>query len=361
MDPAHRSLDTASRSGPESLDLPALRAVVARHGRRVTPGIDDLPGYLSRQNGDTSHREVLGPLLPASGASGVVVHRGVTVAQWGDPSVPEMLFSGTKSLLSTVAGLAYDDGLLDPTAPVRESVGHPLFHTPSARDVSWEHLLQQTSQWQGELWGKPTSVDAQSRREGTEPEGGLPGSGWAYNDVRVNLLALALTVLLGRPVPEVLRDRVLGPLGASSSWSWHGYANSFVEIGGRPVPVVSGGAHWGGGVWISAADLALLGDLYRCRGRWAGRQLISAEWIDRAWRPCPHNPDYGYLWWRNERRRVQPDAPASGRCARGNGGRHLLWVDPDRELVVASHWTEQIGELLATVSAAVPAAGPAPH
>jgi hypothetical protein len=44
-----------------------------------------------------------------------------------------------------------------------------------------------TSQWDGELWGKPTAVDAQSTREGTESAGGPPGAGWAYNDVRVNL------------------------------------------------------------------------------------------------------------------------------------------------------------------------------
>jgi hypothetical protein len=48
-----------------------------------------------------------------------------------------------------------------------------------------------------------------------------------------------------------------------------------------------------------------------------------------------------------------PEAPATGRVARGNGGRHLLWVDPARDLVVVSHWGEDVGQLLAEVSAAV--------
>ncbi|MFI5521195.1 hypothetical protein [Streptomyces platensis] len=50
----------------------------------------------------------------------------------------------------------------------------------------------------------------------------------------MNLTALALTVLLRRPLPEVLRERIMEPLGASSGWSWHGYADSAVELdGGR--------------------------------------------------------------------------------------------------------------------------------
>jgi hypothetical protein len=82
--------------------------------------------------------------------------------------------------------------------------------------------------------------------------------------------------------------------------------------------------------------------------------LISEEWIDLSWQPCPRNPDDGYLLvWLNDRRRVQPAAPAGGRCARGNLGRHLLWVDPDRYIVIASHWTDDIGDLIAAVSAAV--------
>jgi CubicO group peptidase (beta-lactamase class C family) len=336
-------------------DLAVIRESVARQSRYVTAGIGDLPEYLSQQNGDRSHRQIIGPLLPASGASGVIVHQGWVIAEWGDPNAPEMLFSGTKSIVSTVAGLAFDQGLIDVHEPVRASVHHPVFGTEWTRHLTWHHLLQQTSQWRGELWGKPTWVDAQSRREGIEPDGGPPGSGWAYNDVRVNLLCLALTVLFGRPLPTVLRERVFGPLGASTSWSWHGYDNALIDIDSDLVPVVSGGAHWGGGVWIPANDLALFGELYLRRGWWAGRQLVSEDWIDRSWQPCELNPDYGYLWWLNDQRRVQPAAPATGRCARGNGGRHLLWIDPERDLVIASHWTDNIGELIAAVSAAVPA------
>lgn len=339
------------------MDLAAVRAAAARQAERVTEGIDDMAVYLGAQVADESHREVTGPLLRGSGASGVVRHRGQPIVTWGDPTVPEMLFSGTKSVLATLAGVAYDQRLLDPDAPVTRTVRHPVLDTLRLDGITWEHLLQQTSGWEGELWGKPTRVDAQSRREGFEREG-APGTGWAYNDVRVNLLSLALTVLFRRPLPDVLRETVLDPLGASGSWSWHGYTDSVVEIDGQPTTVVSGGAHWGGGLWISAADLALLGDLWVRHGDSPAGRLLSREWIDRAWSPCELNPDYGYLWWRNDSLRVQPNAPATGRCARGNGGRHLIWVDPARELVVTSHWGDDIGTLLAEVSAAVPVSTP---
>ncbi|MGP3938750.1 MULTISPECIES: hypothetical protein [Streptomyces] len=90
----------------------------------------------------------------------------------------------------------------------------PQFADEHGRGITRRHLLDQTSRWEGELWGKPTRVDAQSVREGTESAGGPPGEGWAHNDVRVNLTALALTVLLRRPLPEVPRTRVMEPIGA---------------------------------------------------------------------------------------------------------------------------------------------------
>jgi CubicO group peptidase (beta-lactamase class C family) len=78
-------------------------------------------------------------------------------------------------------------------------------------------------------------------------------------------------------------------------------------------------------------------------------------WIASTFEPCAVNSDYGLLWWLNDAGRVFPNAPVSGRCARGNGGKHLLWVDPARALVVVSHWGDDVGELLASVSAAIPA------
>jgi len=203
------------------------------------------------------------------------------------------------------------------------------------------------------LWGKPTSVDAQSFREGSEVHGTPPGEGWAYNDVRMNVCTYALTVLLGRSLEDVLGERVLDPLGLSGTWAWHGYTTSWAVVEGRRVPVVSGGAHWGGGLIVSARDLAQIGQLYLDGGVHAARRLLSQEWIDRSWTPCPVKPEYGYLWWLNDRQIPWPGAPSTGRSARGNGGRHLLWIDPSRRLVLTSRWTEDPLRLIRDVSVLV--------
>jgi CubicO group peptidase (beta-lactamase class C family) len=316
-----------------------------------------MAAYLDEQVDDVSHREVLGELLGGSGASGVIQHRGHEVASWGDPDVPEMAYSATKSFVALVAGVAFDRGLLRPEQPVVESVDLVEFRRGRARQITWQHLLQQTSQWQGTLWGKPSSVDAQSLREGDEVHDVAPGAGWAYNDIRINLLTLALTALLEAPLDEVLREAILDPLGASASWSWHGYCTSWVPLGDSRVCVVSGGAHWGGGLFIPARDMARVGQLHLDGGRHGQHRLLSRAWMDRMWTPCDVKPEYGYLWWLNDNGKVWPGAPRTGRCARGNGGRHLLWVDPARDLVLASRWGDEVEVLLEEVSVAIPAHG----
>ncbi|MEU7640216.1 serine hydrolase domain-containing protein [Streptomyces sp. NPDC039016] len=335
------------------VDADALARAARGQAERPVAGVEDMTTYLAAQVVDASHREVVGPLLDGGGPSGVIVRRGRVVASWGDPTRVEMAFSATKSVLSLVAGVAFDDGLMALDEPVYRSVRLPAFADQHGRGITWRHLLDQTSQWEGVLWGKPTSVDAQSTREGTESPGGPPGEGWAYNDVRVNLTALALTVLFGRSLPDVLRTRVLDPIGSSPSWSWHGYRTSYAELDGGRIPVVSGGAHWGGGLWISALDLARIGRLCLRDGRHADRQVLSRRWIDALWTPCRVKPNYGLSWWLNDDRSVWPTAPSTGRCARGNGGSHLLWVDPARDLVISSRWGADVATLIAEVSEAV--------
>lgn len=337
----------------EGVDAAGLARAAREQFERPVPGVDDMASYLAAQVSDASHREVVGPLLNGQGASGVVVRRGTVIAAWGDPTREEMAYSATKSVLSLVAGIAYDDGLLRLDGPVSASLDLAQFADAHGRAITWRHLLEQTSQWEGELWGKPTSVDAQSTREGTESAGGPPGEGWAYNDVRVNLTALALTVLLRRSLPEVLGERIMTAIGASPSWSWHGYTDSVVDLGGTRLPVVSGGAHWGGGLWISALDLARIGHLCLRGGMWGDRRVLSRRWIEEMWTPCRVKPNYGLSWWLNDDRMVWPAAPSTGRCARGNGGGHLLWVDPARDLVVSSRWGAEVETLLAAVSQAV--------
>jgi CubicO group peptidase (beta-lactamase class C family) len=166
-----------------------------------------------------------------------------------------------------------------------------------------------------------------------------PGSFWEYNDVRVNRLSLALLRVWRRPLPEVFRELVMDTIGASPDWEWHGYDNSYVEIDGRRVQSVSGGSHWGGGIFIHARDQARIGLLMARGGVWGSQRILSRAWIERMLEPCPLFAQYGYLWWLNTNHGLYRSAPAGGYCARGAGG-NLTWIDPQNDIVAVLRWTD---------------------
>lgn len=286
--------------------------------------------------------EVIGPLPERRGdPNGLVIKDGYVVAEWGDTHAVDLAFSVTKSFLSTAAGVAYDRGLLDPEDPVAETVDGG-FDSPHNEDITWEMFLQGTSEWEGELWGKPDVAD---RREGKDRDLREPGTFWEYNDVRVNRLALSLLRLLEEPLPSVVREEVMNPIGASESWDWHGYDNSWVEIDGEEIQSVSGGGHWGGGLWIHSWDLARWAYLYLREGEWDGEQILSREWLSRATEPCDIKPEYGYLLWLNTNRKLWPDGPESSFAALGHGF-NVAWVDPADDLVVVARWYAGVQDLL---------------
>ncbi|MCV4860463.1 hypothetical protein OFB63_30920, partial [Escherichia coli] len=67
----------------------------------------------------------------------------------------------------------------------------------------------------------------------------------------------------------------MDPIGASNTWRWTGYRNAWIVLNGQPVQSVSGGGHWGGGMFINAYDMARFGLLTLHKGNWNGKQLLS--------------------------------------------------------------------------------------
>jgi CubicO group peptidase (beta-lactamase class C family) len=293
------------------------------------------------------HNEILGPIRPRGGPNGLILHGGSVVARWGDTRQVDFTFSAAKSYLSLLAGIAVTDGLIgDIDEPVRRTVNDGGFDGPHNGAITWRHLLQQTSEWEGTLFGKSDIVDRNRSLalEGKARKGDArplqpPGTFWEYNDVRVNRLALALLRLFRRPLPEVFAARIMRPIGASEDWSWHGYRTSMVEIDGRMIESVSGGTHWGGGVAIHAEDQALIGLLMQHRGVWQGSRLLPESWIVESLRPCPLNANYGLLWWLNTGRTRYPAASDTSFFASGAGG-NITWIDPTNDLVAVMRWME---------------------
>jgi len=293
---------------------------------------------------------LLGPVHPRGPVSGTLLVEGRPLISWGEPDRPDLTFSVAKTYLALLAGVAHDRGLLpEVDEPVGRRVRGIGFDEGRNAEVTWEHLLQQTSEWEGESFGVPDRVDryrtvsfqgaTATGRKGDPRPLQKPGSYWEYNDVRINQLSLALLHLFGRPLPEVFREAIMRPIGASGNWRWDGYDHAWIELNGRRVQSVPGGTHWGGGVSIGSRDQARIGQMMLDEGRAHGKRVISPEWIRRMRTPCPTAPFYGYLVWLNHERRIFPDVPESSYFAFGAGG-NFTWIEPERRMVLVVRWID---------------------
>jgi CubicO group peptidase (beta-lactamase class C family) len=295
--------------------------------------------------------EVLGPTAPRGPPNGLLLHRGQQIAQWGDTRQVDMTFSVAKSYMAILAGVAMADGLIrDLDETIGSTVHDGGFDGPHNGAITWRHMLTQTSEWQGTLFGKPDQIDryrstansgdpVPGRKKGDKRPLQSPGSFWEYNDIRVNRLSLALLRRFGRSLRDVFAERIMAPIGASANWRWVGYRNSIVAVGGQDIESVSGGGHWGGGVFIDAQDQALVGQLMLAEGVWNGRRLLPEGWVAAMRAPCVAKPDYGLLWWLNPAGCFQSTASAESYFAIGAGG-NVTWIDPAHDIVAVLRWID---------------------
>jgi CubicO group peptidase (beta-lactamase class C family) len=170
-----------------------------------------------------------------------------------------------------------------------------------------------------------------------------PGTYYKYNDVRVNVLAYSLLQVYRKSLPMVLKNYIMDPIGASDTWRWYGYENSWVNIDGLMVQSVSGGGHNGGGVFINSEDHARFGLLYLNNGIWNDKRIISKDWIKKSITPSKTNPEYGYMWWINSEdsedyaRTDWKNVPTNVYYGSGFGGNNIV-VIPDDNMVVVGRW-----------------------
>ena len=352
-----------ARRRPEEVGLVAARLQEAIDFSRAheNPGPRDTAVALRESFGASEPLwRLLGPVQPRGGMTGLVIRHGYVAASWGEPDRVDVTNSTTKTFLTTVVGLAWQRGMIRDLADRAGDCvpGTGLFTSAHNAPITWEHLLRQTSDWAGTLWYIPDWADRPvGATAANHPHRSMhePGSFFKYNDVRVNLLALVALHVWKRPLPDVLREEVMDPIGATDSWRWYGYDNSWVEIDGRRLQSVSGGGHFGGGLYISAWDLARFGYLFLEHGRWAGREIVSEKWIALARTPGPANAQYGFAnWFLNTGRKSLPSTPASSVAFRG-AGENIVYVDWDHDLVVVVRWIDgqALDEFLGKVIAAI--------
>lgn len=291
---------------------------------------------------------VLGPTAPRETPAGMVLKNGKVLTSWGDIQRVDMTFSVVKSYLSTLVAIALRDGIIrDVHDPVVKYVRDGKFDSDKNRAITWHHLMQQTSDWQGTLWDTPDWADrpvGKSLKEWQNRELYPAGTHFKYNDVRVNLLAYALLQVFREPLPQVLRREVMDKIGASNTWRWHGYHNSWVDLDGQKIQSVSGGGHFGGGMFISAEDQARFGLLFLRHGKVGDKQVIPADWVEKITVPTEVRPDYGYMWWLNTNKRISK-APKTAYFAAGFGGNYI-YVDDTNDLVIVLRWIPEMEDVI---------------
>lgn len=291
------------------------------------------------------YHQILGPTKRRGGPAGIILKNGYIIGEWGDTERVDMTFSVTKSFLSTTALIALQQGTINNVDDrVKEYVWDDTFKGEHNNKITWRHLLQQTSDWSGQLWGgfdwadRPPAdqkIDEWRARKLNEP-----GTSYKYNDVRVNVLAYSLLNVFRKPLPLVLKEKIMDPINASTTWRWYGYENSWVTIDGLKMQSISGGGHSGGGMFINTKDMARFGLLFLNNGNWNGEQLLSEELIEEALKPAAANSNYGYMWWLNRKgSRHWENIPEHVFYAAGFGGNFII-IDQQKDLVVVTRWLE---------------------
>jgi CubicO group peptidase (beta-lactamase class C family) len=238
----------------------------------------------------------------------------------GDETYAGPIWSVTKSMISALIGIALDEGdirgiedrLFDYLAEYDTEDIDPYFD-----EITIEHLLTMTAGF-GYFQRGASSVPAAFREELVT----RPGEEASYSSTSAHLLSAILQESTGSSALEMADDRIFAPLGIPKPiWSADGYGTS---MGGY-------------GLYLTPRDMAKFGYLYLNDGRWDGRQIIPAAWIEtstsrQAEAGIPELfgfADYGYLWW------VHPIGDYQAFAAFGAGGQMILVV-PEAELVAVT-------------------------
>jgi CubicO group peptidase (beta-lactamase class C family) len=240
--------------------------------------------------------------------------------------------STTKSVVSALVGIAMGDGLIRGVdTPVIDLLPeHRRADREAKRSVLLHHVLTMTAglEWdESRPYTDPRNSERLMIRSG-DPIGYVlsrqfvaePGSQFDYNGGLTELLGAVVRHATGQDLVAFAKERLFGPLGIER-FEWRRHANG--------LPSAASGLR----LW--PVDLAKVGYLYLNRGRWHGRQILPAAWVDESLREhwtAPHI-GYGYQWWIP--RFTAEGTPIKAFNTRGNGGQ-CAFVFPPLGLVVVT-------------------------
>ena len=207
-----------------------------------------------------------------------------------------VVYSCTKSVVSTLIGIAIDEGLITGV----DAKMLDFFQGQTAANMNaWKSeltlrdMLMMSAgfdardswlyQWEG--LEKMQARDDWAQYVLDLPVVWEPGSRFEYTNGVSHLLSCIITKVTGEPADMYAQEKIFTPLGISEFvWQRDPMDNS-----------------WGySGLRLKPHDMAKIGYLFLMEGRWEGRTLVSSEWVREATvkRLKGNLKDgYGYQWW----------------------------------------------------------------
>ena len=244
---------------------------------------------------------------------------------------PTNIKSASKSVMSTLVGIAIDRGIL----PGTDAAIAPYFAEVLGVDEGLRHLitiedlltmrsgLQSTS---NRFYGAWVLSGNWVRHALTRPLLGPPGTTYRYSTGNTHLLSAILTKAAGTSTWTFANEVLAEPLGFSLA-RW---------------PTDPQGIYFGGNdMLLTPRQMVAYGELYLNRGMANGRRVVSEAWIQRSLVPRTRSPRsdqaYGYAWW------IRDLAGQPTRFAWGFGGQYVFVV-PGLDLVVVTTSSPDVGE-----------------
>ncbi len=262
-------------------------------------------------------------------------------------------FSAAKSFVSTLVGIAIDEGFIGSLDdPVSAYIPELLERDPRFEYITLRHLIMMTSGIRFDRdESNPFSDDFITSRSPDIRSAALeteivedPGQRFHYNDYNPQLIGMVLERAAGMSVTEYLATRLWGPMGAEGDGSWDldseqaGFERMSVGINGR------------------AVDFAKLGWLFLHEGKNGDRQVIPGTWIEQIVNGADaiytaraeHANYYQHYWWL--------DVENEALYAEGDFCQ-FIYIHPPADLVIVRHgmdcggvyWTRLLGEIAQAV------------
>ncbi len=292
---------------------------------------DRLRADISRYLGTTGLTDVRAVLVAVRDRVVVEEYYGTTAEEYRD------VYSVTKSVLSTLVGIAVDEGLLGLEDPLSDLLpDRASTMSPAVAATTLEQLLTMTGGFSDTATGDPEDLFGEPDWVAACLASHVGGRSFRYTDRGAHLIAAALARATGRSVLDYAREKLFDPLGVDTDPAAEpapspDYLAEY-DAAGFAWPVDPQGVHLGWGeLKLRPRDMAALGLLYLHGGMVDGRRVAPETWLrDATGMHVPANGEaegYGYLWWVDE----LDDSPAY--LAIGYGGQ-LVAVLPDRDLVV---------------------------